>query len=64
MPLFEYVCLECGAEFEKLIMKSGEAGDVACPACNGRKLQEKFSSFSSASSGGSPSLSNCAPSGG
>jgi putative FmdB family regulatory protein len=64
MPLFEYVCLECGAEFEKLIMKNTEADDISCPACNSRKLEEKFSSFSAASSNGSSSLSNCAPSGG
>lgn len=64
MPLFEYVCLECGAEFEKLIMNRREVGILCCPACNGRNLEEKVSSFSSASSNGTSNLSNCAPSGG
>ena len=64
MPLFEYVCLECGAEFEKLILNGRELDSIRCPGCNGGKLEEKFSSFSSGSSNGGSSLSKCAPSGG
>jgi len=64
MPLFEFSCLECGAEFEKLLQKYSDNVEVQCPVCGGKKLEEKVSSFSSVSKGGASSGANCAPSGG
>lgn len=64
MPLFEFECLECGASFEALVRKAGEISDVKCPACEGRKLEEKVSSFAAVSKAGASGDSNCAPSGG
>lgn len=59
MPLYEFECLDCGFEFETLVRKVSEKAEVKCPACDGVKLEEKISSFASASKSG-----NCAPSGG
>lgn len=65
MPLFEFECLECGARFEKLIRTAGADPEVACPKCGGRRVEEKFSTFSSAATGGSAvPFKGCAPGGG
>lgn len=65
MPLYEYVCMKCGAEFEKLAMRACDKAEMFCPVCRGRELEEKISSFASVSkadaSGGAVS---CAPAGG
>jgi len=30
MPIYEYACLACGAEFEKLVQRPGPVGCVSC----------------------------------
>ncbi len=64
MPLYEFTCLDCGAEFESLVRKASETADVRCPACDGKKLEEKVSSFASVSKSGTSGTANCTPSGG
>jgi putative FmdB family regulatory protein len=59
MPMYEFECLECGNEFEALVLRSGEKDEVKCPDCGSPKLEEKISSFASG-----PKSGNCAPSGG
>lgn len=48
MPIFEYRCQACGAEFEKLVVSAAEAGEVFCPECGGVRLEKLFSVFSPA----------------
>ena len=64
MPIFEFICKECGKEFECLVLKSSDTGGRKCPECSSAKLEEKVSSFASVSDGGGSGMSNCAPSGG
>ncbi len=52
MPIFEYRCASCGAEFEKL-MRSGDTPE--CPSCHSAKLNKKISVFATATQGSSPS---------
>ena len=47
MPIYEYACPSCGHEFELLVMGSERP---ACPECGGKKLEKKFSTFSSGGS--------------
>jgi len=46
MPIYEYVCEDCSARYEKLVRSNGEA--VACPKCGSAKRTLQFSTFSSA----------------
>ncbi|MBD5640922.1 MAG: zinc ribbon domain-containing protein [Desulfovibrio sp.] len=41
MPLYEFYCQSCGAEFEELA--SPEAPCPACPACGAKSTQRKIS---------------------
>jgi len=44
MPLYEFVCQECGAPFETLVM--GFSTDhVTCPKCNSKDIKKQVSSF-------------------
>ena len=42
MPIYEYVCNDCGHEFEKL-QKMSEAPLRDCPACDEESLKKKIS---------------------
>ena len=61
MPLYEYKCQDCGAEFEALVSFSAR-DDVACEQCGSVNVERLVSDFasSSESGGGYPA---CAPSG-
>ena len=57
MPIFEYHCQGCGADFERLVFPS-EKDPVTCPHCNEKKVKKKVSR---ASIGGSNKNPSCAP---
>ncbi|PIE36066.1 FmdB family transcriptional regulator [candidate division KSB3 bacterium] len=63
MPIFEYTCVQCGNEFEKLI--TNRSVPVDCPACQGHDVKKKFSVFGMKSGGnfvsssGSSSCGSC-----
>jgi putative FmdB family regulatory protein len=40
MPIYEYVCQECGHEFEYLVRGSNKP---SCPSCGKGRLAKKFS---------------------
>lgn len=42
MPIFEYICKECGHHFEAVVMGSKKA---ECPSCQSGKLQQQLSAF-------------------
>jgi len=43
MPLYEYVCSDCHASFEKLVRRLGDAVD--CPSCRSSAVDKQLSSF-------------------
>lgn len=50
MPLYEYICADCGHEFEKML-RFDQAGErPPCPRCAGEDTRKKLSLF--VSSGG------------
>ena len=66
MPLYEFVCDECGQPFELLVGFSQADEAHKCPGCGGRQTHRKMSSFAmgGSSSNGSAALSSapaCSP---
>ena len=55
MPIYEYACPGCGARFEKLVRRFGEA--VSCPACSRADVERQLSVFAVATS--APSWAGC-----
>ena len=48
MPIFEYLCKECGKKFEAIVYGSAKA---ECPSCHGKKLEQQLSVFAVAAGG-------------
>ena len=54
MPIFEYVCQDCGTKFEKLVRRGPDgaiATELACPSCGKAHLSEQFSTFAARANG-------------
>ena len=66
MPLFEFRCVKCGLEFEKLVRSAAAIDHVICPMCAGGEVEQQLSSFASPARSGSSAAtsSGCKPSGG
>jgi putative FmdB family regulatory protein len=45
MPMFEFHCSSCEADFEELVPSADAAKKVACPRCNARQVTRKLSVF-------------------
>lgn len=52
MPIFEFVCSDCGKAFEELVRLNGMS-QVSCPECQSSSVKKKVSTFASKISGGS-----------
>ena len=67
MPIFGFVCEDCGEQFEELIFRVSTIDEVTCPTCGAEKVQRQLSRVAAPASGGSslPSFSgaSCAPGG-
>ncbi len=61
MPLYEYICTQCGTEFEKILPFSEANSKPECPTCQSRETLKRISLF--ASNGGDGNSSSSASSG-
>jgi putative FmdB family regulatory protein len=43
VPIYDFKCLDCGEQFEALVLKGGTPG---CPACHSARLEQLISMFS------------------
>lgn len=43
MPIYEYLCEDCGTKFEKLVRRNGDA--ISCPSCGHDRLKTELSTF-------------------
>jgi putative FmdB family regulatory protein len=50
VPIFEYVCDDCGTRFEKLVRRS-DANGIQCPSCGEKHLTQQLSTFAAHSNG-------------
>ncbi|MGC8657466.1 MAG: FmdB family zinc ribbon protein [Desulfomonilaceae bacterium] len=46
MPIFEFVCEECGKQFERIFFISECDTAVTCPSCGSERTKKSFSVFS------------------
>jgi putative FmdB family regulatory protein len=44
VPLYDYACLDCGEQFEALVLRN--SNPPVCPRCQGSKLEQQVSLFS------------------
>ncbi|MDM7995574.1 MAG: zinc ribbon domain-containing protein [Acidobacteriota bacterium] len=51
MPIFEYKCLKCKSEFEKLVFGSSPEKGIHCPDCQSNEVEQLFSCFNGVSRG-------------
>jgi putative FmdB family regulatory protein len=57
MPIYEYTCEDCSAQFEKFVRSMTASAQVRCPECGGTHVKKGWSLFGTgASSGGLGSL--------
>lgn len=50
MPVYEYVCNECGERFERLVMAMSGPEGIKCPYCGSLEVQRAVSAFASSGS--------------
>ena len=55
MPIYEYLCEECGTKFEKLVRRAADAPDVECPSCGQKHLKQEYSTFAAHANGATKS---------
>ncbi|MBE9474238.1 MAG: zinc ribbon domain-containing protein [Chloroflexi bacterium] len=58
MPIFEFVCQECGTPFEELVRSSSAVGEVSCPFCESTQITKQISTFASTVAGSTSSFSS------
>jgi putative FmdB family regulatory protein len=64
MPIYEYVCDDCGKHYEQIVLSSSQ--EIACPSCASRRHTLQLSVFNAhgSSSGNGAALQDGAASGG
>jgi len=51
MPIYEYICDDCSARFEKIVINKQQ--EIACPKCSSKKATIQLSVFATAGANGS-----------
>jgi putative FmdB family regulatory protein len=63
VPIYEYTCKDCNAQFEKFVRSMTSSAEVKCPQCGGIHTQKGWSVFGTGKTGnGLGSLSSSAAS--
>ena len=52
MPIYEFICEQCGFEFEELVRSSDATNVLECPECSGKQVTKKISTFAARVAGG------------
>lgn len=64
MPMYEYVCSECGQSFDKMMRFSELDQQPACPTCGSQNTRKQISLFASSGSTSQVSSGSCGSSSG
>ena len=43
MPLYGFICQECGEEFEELVLGGSNTEEVECPKCKTKNVERQLS---------------------
>lgn len=43
MPIYEFRCRSCGAQFEKLVISADDAKDILCASCASQDVEKILS---------------------
>jgi putative FmdB family regulatory protein len=62
MPIYEYVCDDCGAHYERIVMN--QKTKITCPKCESGKQTIQLSVFAAPANGGSKSSGGSSPASG
>ena len=57
MPLYEYLCRDCGQPFEKMVRMSDQEQVPVCPACGSADTRKQISTFAAHGFATRPSVS-------
>lgn len=57
MPMYEFVCDQCGKKFEELCRSSDT--EVKCPQCGSTRVTRQFSAFACKGGGAGGGCSSC-----
>lgn len=60
MPIYEYICDDCGNKFDLLVASS--KAKAVCPACKSKGVTRQFSTFAAHNGSTSPCQSGSCPS--
>jgi putative FmdB family regulatory protein len=52
MPIYEYSCQDCEAQFEKFVRSMNASVEIKCPKCGGTHVKKGWSLFGTGASGG------------
>ncbi len=63
MPIFEYLCDDCGTKFEKLVRRAAESAGIDCPSCGRDRVTTQVSSFAARANGIRKDAAPACPSG-
>jgi putative FmdB family regulatory protein len=58
MPLYEYICSDCGNEFEKVVSFFNSNEEVICPKCESKETHRQLSLVAAHNSGKKTSSSS------
>jgi putative FmdB family regulatory protein len=62
MPIYEYICEDCGSRYERIVLSQAPA--LSCPKCASSRGVQQLSVFSARTkSNGSSATSDAAPAG-
>ena len=63
MPIYEYVCNQCGNRFEEFTWSSAAGDDIVCPKCGATDARKVMSAFGigRAASGSTATAPACGP---
>jgi putative FmdB family regulatory protein len=58
MPIYEFVCENCGEPFDELIFRTEDLNRIACPECESDSVRKKISLIGARSTGTATSISS------